>query len=291
MSRRLAVLLTCFNRRATTLRCLGELEAQEGLDEIEVQTYLVDDGSTDGTGDAVRAAHPSVHVLQGTGSLYWTGGMHLADAAAWEARPDYLLWLNDDVQLNPDALRVLLEAVTQTANASIVVGPLHDPDTAAVSYGGYVRRDQRRPLVMERLEPNGSIQPADTMNGNVVLIPREVREVVGPLDLRFSHNMADMDYGFRATAAGFGVVVAPTFVGACSPNPSKNRWSDGSVPVRQRLRALRSFKGLPPREWYAFTRRYCGWRWPRYFVSPYVRMLLASHLDEERGSPGSWNHS
>jgi len=281
MTGQLAVLLTCFNRQATTLRCLGDIAAQEGISDTEVQVYLVDDGSSDGTSRAVRVAHPDVRVLQGTGSLYWTAGMHLADAEAWVSRPDYLLWLNDDVQLDPHAVRMLLDATTQAGNNSIIVGPTSDPMTGRASYGGYVRRNLKRPLVMERLEPDGSLQPLDTMNGNVVLIPREVRDVVGPLDVRFSHNMADMDYAFRAREAGIGVVLAPKFVGTCSPNPSKTRWSDGSVPLRERLRAINSFKGLPPREWYAFTRRYCGWRWPRYFASPYVRALLAPRLDRD----------
>ncbi len=63
----IAVLLTCHNRRAETLRCLEALLAQDAGASLRV--FLVDDGSTDGTGEAVRVSFPQVNVVQGDGSL------------------------------------------------------------------------------------------------------------------------------------------------------------------------------------------------------------------------------
>jgi GT2 family glycosyltransferase len=111
------------------------------------------------------------------------------------------------------------------------------------------------------------------MNGNVVLVPAAVRQNVGALDSDFSHNMADLDYGYRASSAGWNVVLASHFVGYCESNTSKARWKDPSLGLRARWAAINSFRGLPVGEWFKFTRRHCGWRWPRYFVSPYVRCL------------------
>ncbi len=47
---------------------------------LELSVYLVDDGSSDGTGDAVRQAYPSVSVIRGDGTLFWNRGMR----KAWE---------------------------------------------------------------------------------------------------------------------------------------------------------------------------------------------------------------
>lgn len=271
MSRSVAAVMTVFNRRETTLRCLGQLQAQDLPDGVRLQAFVVDDGSTDGTGDAIRGGYPEAHVMEGTGSLFWTGGMHLADKAAWATRPDYLLWLNDDVDLDPDAVAVLLSAVRQTDDRAIVVGAVTDPTSGQISYGGY--RRVGRPLDLERIPPNGQVQSVDTMNGNVVLIPSAVRAAIGPPDITFSHNMADMDYAFRARSAGFGVVLAPRPVGRCETNTAKQRWRDPVVPLRQRWEIVQSFKGLPPREWWTFTRRHTGAWWLRYFPSPYVRAI------------------
>lgn len=270
----IAVIMTCHNRRDTTLRCLRQLDSQALPHSCRIRTYLVDDGSTDGTAEAVAVEHPEVSVVPGTGNLYWTGGMLLADAAAMADDPDYLLWLNDDVELADGAIASLIDTARNLGDKSIVVGATVDPDSGAATYGGYRRFG--RPLDLQLVEPNGELQRVDTMNGNVVLVPRMVRERVGALDGRFQHNMSDMDYGFRAVRAGFDIVVAPETVGACRKNTSKGKWGDPTVPLQERIRAVRSFKGLPPGQWLRFTVRHTGWWWPRYFVSPYARALWPS---------------
>lgn len=280
----LAVLIACFNRRETTLRCLESLSSQTGLDDVDLRIFVVDDRSTDGTSSAVRERFPKVTVIDGTGDLYWTGGMLIADTAARQSRPDLLLWLNDDVDLNKNALRVLLDAADATHHKAIVVGAVSGPFTDVSTYGGYRRPDPRRPMEIVRVEPTGQVESLDTMNGNVVLVPAAVRESLGPLDGQFSHNMADMDYGYRALKAGWKVVLASAFIGRCLPNLGKRTWQDPEVPIRTRWSAVTSFRALPPREWLVFTRRHCGWRWPRYFVSPYVRCLTCGVSSRTRRS-------
>jgi GT2 family glycosyltransferase len=68
----------------------------------------VDDGSTDDTATAVSQRFPQVKILQGTGSLFWNGGMRIAFAQALQHDYDYYLWLNDDTVLYPNALETLL---------------------------------------------------------------------------------------------------------------------------------------------------------------------------------------
>lgn len=278
MKTNLAVLLTCFNRRETTLNCLRRIYSQVNIDDLEIEIFLSDDNSSDGTVAAVAREFPAVRVLCGDGSLYWGGGMRLADTSAWAARPDFTLWLNDDVVLETNAIRQLVDAAESTDRRSVIVGAVRDPATGLASYGGHVRADKNRPLRTTLLPPNGALQAVDTMNGNVVLVPATVRAAIGTVDITFSHNMGDMDYAFRARAAGFGVQLAGSFIGSCATNTSKAGWRDPSVPLGQRLRQLVSPKGLPPREWLAFTRRHCGWRWPRYFVGPFVKCCLCGWL-------------
>ncbi|MBU2135728.1 MAG: glycosyltransferase [Alphaproteobacteria bacterium] len=55
---RIAVVMACYNRRDTTLRCLRSLFAQ--LEPtVSLDVYLLDDASSDGTGAAVRAEFPN----------------------------------------------------------------------------------------------------------------------------------------------------------------------------------------------------------------------------------------
>ena len=53
---KVAILITCYNRKAKTLRCLDSIQGTLGpwRDKIDAKVFLTDDGCTDGTADAVR---------------------------------------------------------------------------------------------------------------------------------------------------------------------------------------------------------------------------------------------
>ena len=70
----IAVVMTCHNRRETTLRCLEALQRQEGHDAT-LALFVTDDGSDDGTAEAIRAQWPDAKVMLGPGDLYWAAGM------------------------------------------------------------------------------------------------------------------------------------------------------------------------------------------------------------------------
>jgi GT2 family glycosyltransferase len=271
MGDRIVVLMASHNRREQTLACLASLAAQRDV-EAQVDVVLVDDASPDGTAAAVAEAFPSVSLVAGTGELYWNGGMRRAFEVARESDPDDVLWLNDDVVLDPTALSTLLQTRAQLqAEAAVVAGAVRDPESGEVTYGGLVRRDRRRPLRFELVDPGPEPVEVDTMHGNCVLIPREVHRAVGNLDPGYRHAMGDFDYGLRARRAGFPVWLAPGTVGTCPGNPGQRL--DGR-PLREQLQALTSVKGLPPADWRTFAQRWAGPAWPLYWASPYLRRTL-----------------
>src|ERR1700687_5043268 len=94
--RRVVAILTAHNRRETTLACLRSYFSQD-IARAELGAVVVDDGSSDGTGQAVSAAFPAAEVISASGDLFWARGMATAEARAVRSAPDYLLWLNDDV--------------------------------------------------------------------------------------------------------------------------------------------------------------------------------------------------
>ncbi|MDZ7677396.1 MAG: glycosyltransferase family 2 protein [Acidimicrobiales bacterium] len=269
MSQRMAVLLTCHNRREKTLACLRSLH--DDLDgRFAFEVFLTDDGSTDGTSEAVVAEFPEVHVISADGSLFWCRGMELAWKQALTGSFDAYLWVNDDVEFLPGALARLLERVEERLGEgrepAIVVGSVVDPDTGQLTYGGSILTSGWHPGRMSKVEPDDhDFVPVDTFNGNVVLVPHAAVERIGILDPVFSHATGDNDYGLRAAAAGVPVLLGPGAVGVCSRNP----------PATPSLRTLFGRKGLPIRDWYVYTRRHGGrHRWPVAFISPYIRALV-----------------
>ena len=179
MKRRIAILMTCHNRVETTLESLRRLLPQ--LSE-EDKVFLVDDGSTDGTGERVRTEFSIVRVIEADGTLYWAKGMHKAwTTAVCEGEWEAYLWLNDDAMLTEDAIEKML---SKNDGRSLVVGELCDK-TGKPVYG---------------LNVNGWV------NGNCVLVPKYVFEKVGMICGEYCHAWADSDYACRVKKAGCAIL-------------------------------------------------------------------------------------
>lgn len=275
---RLAVLITSHNRREKTLACLRALMTSDGIDRFELHVVLVDDGSTDGTAEAVAAAYPWVQVVHGDGSLFWCRGMHRAFDIALRRGHDYYLWLNDDSQLFHDGLVRLLDTASGMhagqGRPVIVVGSTVDEASGKLTYGGSRRASPWQPLTLVKVQPGELAQPCDTMNGNILLIPAEAARLIGNIDPAFEHAMGDIDYGLRARRRGVTPWVAPGVHGTCANNTSLGTFRDRSLPLARRWQLMLGRKGLPWRSWLLLTRRYAGPLWPLYFVWPYAKLVV-----------------
>jgi GT2 family glycosyltransferase len=276
---KLAVLITCHNRRQTTMDCLRALFRCRLPDDARIHVLLVDDGSTDGTGDAVRAAYPLVEVLQGDGSLYWNGGMRKAFSAAMGGSFDCYLWLNDDTFLYPEALANLLVVAANadhTADtAAVVVGSTQAMAGGPPTHGGIGKwRRLNSPLVT----PQEVAVPCETMYGNCVLIPDRIARRVGNLDSAFVHSIGDVDYGLRVGKAGFPILVMPGYAGTCELNPFGGSLNDASLSLKVRFQKLLGPKGLPLKPWLIFLWRHYGILGLAYWVWTYAKLPVTWFL-------------
>lgn len=270
---RIAVLITVFNRRETTLKGLESLYASIAYlgDGYHFDVFLTDDGCSDGTAEAVSNKFPDVRIVKGNGDLFWGGGMNLAWKTAVETRVeyDYYLWYNDDSDLFPDALQTMFDNI---ANDVVVTGAFRG-NNGKVSYGGRTKKDQL-------ISPNGMPQDVVKMNGNLVLIPSGVFQTVGLIDKHYIHAGGDFDYGFRAREKGFRVQLTPHYIGIANRHsefipkycnkefPLSKRWKMLHTPIYSprihfRLNMLR--ESLPKAILY-FIIAYIGVLFPSLYV-------------------------
>jgi GT2 family glycosyltransferase len=275
-------LIAAHNRRDTTVSCLRGFFAQAESfrpgtcdTTVDLKVVLVDDGSSDGTTEAVQIAFPErVDIVTGDGSLYWAGGMALAHAVATRTpAPDYVLWLNDDTELEPDALIRLLDVARrpghEDAAGPIVVGALRSRRTGATTYSGATRLS-KRPRNIRVVDPTSKPQKIDTFNGNIVLVPHSAFALIGGPDPVFVHGNGDHDYGYRARAAGVPCLLAPGYLGWCERNSPRGTWRDPALPTTRRIRLLLGPKGLPLRSQISFSRRHGGFLWPVWVTGGYI---------------------
>ena len=282
---RIAVIMTCHNRRETTVASLRSLAASvTQVNGLEYTVYLTDDGSSDGTQDAVSKLGLPVVMIQGTGDLFWNRGMVMAWRAAVENRSDHdgFLLLNDDTELDPGALPILLALSLRLGGSAVVVGATRDPVTGDLTYGGVKRVSPWHPGRTSRLPLSREPQDAEAFNANCVLVPKAVAQSIGILDPVFHHSMGDFDYGYRARKHGIRVVVAPGTVATCAANRVCATWRDSTQPLGRRLKLLSSPKGLPFRQWREFLKRH-GAVAPTLLASmPYVNVLASSLIHNSK---------
>jgi len=276
---RIAALMTCHNRVACTTQSVHALKAQV-VPGISLDLFLVDDGSTDGTAQAVINIFPQANILTGDGNLFWCGGMRWAFEQAMKKAYDFYLWLNDDTYLDRDALvrmlRAYREASVRLCDAAIIVGSTRDPETGLFSYGGWTQYQKATGLISWEKKPPNMDTPisCDTINGNCVLISRSVVERIGNLDPAFHQGMGDLDYGLRATKNGCQIQIAPGYYGTCAINDHPGLWADGSLPLLSRWQKLLGPKGFPVKAWGVFTYRHKGHLWFLSWLAPYILFWL-----------------
>ena len=269
----IAVLLTVFNRKEKTLKCLENLYSQLPVDGYEVDVYMTDDGCTDGTPEAVTEQFPQVNIISAKGDLFWNRGMCTAWKVAAETRDyDAYIWLNDDTFILDKGLDRMLLHYEETNGQAIVVASVCSALTKEVTYSGHIKG--------HKISPNGELQECDSFNGNFVLIPQMVFKSIGNLDWAFKHAIGDLDYGYRARKAGFKNYVSKDFLATCELNPQLPKWARKEIPFMERIKNLYSPLGYAePIPFFHYERCNIGMATAvKHFISIHLRVLF----------PGLW---
>lgn len=280
----IAVLITVFNRKEKTLRCLRSAAQTLPTDQsILLKVFLTDDGSTDGTAEALKAQnYPfEIEILPADGSLYWNGGMiHSWEAARDEGTWDGYLWLNNDTEILPEFWSDLLAADQFSQKTygkrGIYVGSTKDADTGEFTYGGFVYTNKLT-LKDHFLHPDGEhFQPCEAAHGNITYVSSDVVEKMGVFCKEYIHGGTDHDYTYLAHKAGFPVLVLPRFSGVCrNDHPKDGRRKDFfAMPLKERLAYMRSPHGLNLHNALLFSRRCFPWRYPIILLTGYLKAVF-----------------
>ena len=270
----IAVILTVFNRKEKTLKCLESLALQRNMPDYDV--FMCDDGSTDGTSEAVLARFPNVKIIPGSGNLFWSRGMAKAMAAAVEVGYDYYLMVNDDVEFFDTMWDTMFEPFKVDCSIA-VVGYTIDRALNTITYGGRnMIKTRMNYIIGPVVDPSAeSFNTVDVANWNCFLLDKQVVEKVGLIDNYYEHGLGDFDYCLRMKKRNLKILVAKQTIGYCENNSRKGTYLDGKVPRLLRLKKMLAPNGFPVKSWCHFVNRHYGIYKYRNAVMPYIKNLFA----------------
>ena len=235
--KRVEIIAPVHNRRDLTLKCLRSLGRidRSGLD---VHIIIVDDGSTDGTAEAIRQQFPDVEVLRGDGSLWYTEGTNVGFRAALKHHPDYVLAINDDTVFDEHFLKRLV--TTAESNPRSIVGPLlllwdtpHKLFQTAPVWDTWVGgiRHWRHQTVWTLPDRAWSV---DLIVGNCVLYPVQAIRECGLMNSGKFKMYGDCEYTPRMKRNGWQLLVEPSARVFCKPNDQLTGFR--KMPTTKKLR-------------------------------------------------------
>jgi hypothetical protein len=180
------------------------------LDYPQLGILVVDNGSTDGSDAALAAQFPSVRRLRAEVNLGISGGLNLGFRVALDEGWDYLMPMNNDVEVAPDLLLELV-ASAESDPAIGCTGPkcyFYFGDRNRLwSTGGKLRF--RESVTRERgmgeldqaqYDRDGEV---DYVNGALMLIRRDAMRATGLWDPVYHVSVEDADWCVRMKRAGF----------------------------------------------------------------------------------------
>jgi N-acetylglucosaminyl-diphospho-decaprenol L-rhamnosyltransferase len=234
----LAVVIVSWNTRALVLDALRTLYADLESSRLNAGAWVVDNASSDGTPDAVRAAFPAVNLLTSAANLGFGAGNNLALRALGFSDqptpnpdgPRAVFLLNSDTLVQPGAVRALYDALFSLPRAGLVGARLSYEDGAfqhsAFRFPGLLQividlyplpgwlRGRLYETRLNGRYPRSRYAgrtpfPVDHTLGATMMLRREAIEQTGLFDEQFFMSAEEVDWSLRIRRAGWQIYTVP----------------------------------------------------------------------------------
>lgn len=224
------VVILNYNNVEDTRACLNSLRHVQ-YDNLIVR--VVDNGSTGSDADIVEESFGEwVDVIRSPENLGYSEGNNLGIHSSLSAGADYVLILNNDVEVSADFLDHLIATIESDPSIGMV-GPtqffMDRPDTvfsAGANISVILGLIRARATGKTR-SPDSGPTDVDMLIGACLLVRRAVFETVGLLPTEYFLQWEDADFSTAVRRAGFRVVHVPDStiwhrVNATLADPLKN---------------------------------------------------------------------
>ncbi|HVB63444.1 MAG TPA: glycosyltransferase family 2 protein, partial [Nitrolancea sp.] len=228
---RCSIVIVTFNGWPHVRRCLEAIEPELSAG---VDVTAIDNGSTDGVPDRIRASFPWVQLIESSSNLGFAAGCNLGIR---NTSGEFVMLLNSDVVVQPGFVNELLapfsEAPRLGASAAAMVFQRNPSIVASAGieiFRNGLALDHR--LGMQRAQLVDR-QPVFGASGGAAAFRRTALDDVGLFPEAYFMYLEDVDLGWRLRLRGWNTILAAN---AIAEHASSASSGEGS-PFKRRLLA------------------------------------------------------
>ena len=230
------IILLNWNSGEITKECINSLLR---IDYFNYEIIVVDNGSTDGSLQALKCLFPDVIFIENDKNLGFTGGNNVGMQFALGHEADYVLILNNDTIVERNFLKELIRAAESDPDVGVTTCKIYsydEPDKLWAAGGGVNKFWLKSyPYGAGEFDKGQYDIPCkvEFVSGCCMLVKRRVIETVGMFDERFFAYSEDLDWCIRIIQSGFRMKYVPTsriWHRYGSPTVRKNTFSDNILP-------------------------------------------------------------
>jgi N-acetylglucosaminyl-diphospho-decaprenol L-rhamnosyltransferase len=197
---RVSVVVVSRNRAELLRECLESLEKSQGRESLQV--IVIDNGSTDGSA-LLEADFPNIRFFRLPKNFGLTKAMNIGWRAA---EADYVLFLHDDTQLEPQAVEGLAAVLDARTDAAAVCPLLVDEEGKPAPQIGELPPDgQYRPAEVAGSEP----MEVPYARGAALMLRAFVIKSIRQLDERYGQFGTDADLAAHIRRGGKKILLVP----------------------------------------------------------------------------------
>ena len=224
---KISIIIVNFNGLSDTRECLKSLTKVK-KDGFEVETIVVDNGSTDNSVSEIKKDFPWVINLVNTDNLGFAEGNNVGIQYALKRGADYLFLLNNDTLIHENILVELIKAAEAAPNGGIFCPKIYFARGFETHTDRYKASKQGKVIwyvggVVDwenMLAFHKGVDEVDTGQydvgtktaygtGCALFVRRSVFEQVGLFDRKFYLYYEDLDFSLRARKKDFEIYYVP----------------------------------------------------------------------------------
>lgn len=226
---KVSIIIVTHNSCLPVRSCLNKLK--DAVSRLNHELIVIDNDSVDGTIEEVKEIWPDASVIVSQSNRGFAAAVNVA---ASKAIGEFLLFLNPDVDLDPDAIGKLVATFEERPDAGAVAARMRFPNGSfqptCRNFPTLSNMLFSRGSVMSRITGKGSNYTLDDFGettavpavaGTVMMVRRNLFGRLGSFDNRFFMYMEDTDFCLRLAQAGLSCYFVPEAGGV-------HRWGSGS---------------------------------------------------------------